>query len=243
MFKEVDIPVEKQFVNCKLFEAKENPKNTCVVLVHGWTSSDKKYLPLAEVLSKNGFNSLALTLRGHGESRYPLSLFSREDHLQDVVSAVEYMKKNYPNTKIVLLGKSYGGYLASLATKEVKVDFLILSQPALYPDEQFSQPTKRLIEQNPDIFRVTNQTPEKNRALSAIAEFENPILLIESENDEEVPRSTTILYEKYARKDKFLKVVLKDADHSLTKEEYKQVFYATLTDWVKKGDYSANSGE
>lgn len=230
--QEISIPILNQSLRCKLFAPNIEPRLT-MVIVHGWTSSNAKYVPLGERLASSGVATLAINLRGHGDSLYDLKQYSRSDHQQDIVTALDYMKKRFPNKKMCLLGKSYGGYLsASIASNDL-VDFLILSQPALYPDEGFGDSTLELIDAYPDVYRVSGQTPQSNRAIKAFSEFSNPTLFITSQLDEEVPKATTQNYLDFAQKN-ITKIELKNADHSLTRPNWREEFYIAVENWISE---------
>lgn len=230
--QEISIPVLNQSLHCKLFVPSIEPRLT-MVMVLGWTSSDARYLPLGERLASSGIATLAINLRGHGDSPYDLKQFSRSDHQRDVLAALDYMKKRFPKKRMCLLGKSYGGYLsASIATNQL-VDFLILSHPALYPDEGFSDSTLDLIDAYLGVYRVSGQTPQSNRAIKAFSEFSNPVLFITSELDEEVPKNTTQNYLDFSH-DQVTQVVIKDADHALTRPNWREEFYIAVENWISE---------
>ncbi|MBN1168692.1 alpha/beta fold hydrolase [Candidatus Woesebacteria bacterium] len=230
-YKEINIPVGKQYIKCKEFEPIGISKKTQLVVVHGWTSSDKKYLPLGDKLANIGIEVLVVNLRGHTNSPYNLRDFSRSQHEEDVVAAIKYSKKQHPDLTTALLGKSYGGYLSSIVAEREGVGVLILSQPALYPDREYDVPTKKLIDRDPNIFKQSRETPETNKALKGFSRFSGAVLFIESENDEEVPRATTRNYLKYSN-NQTTSVVLSSADHSLSQEHWREDFYKEVADWL-----------
>lgn len=230
--QDVAIPVSNQKLLCKLFVPNIEPRLT-MVMVHGWTSSDAKYVPLGERLASSGIATLAINLRGHSDSPYDLKQYSRSDHQRDVLAALDYMKKRFPKKKMCLLGKSYGGYLSASIARNDLVDFLILSQPALYPDEGFGDSTLELIDAYPDVYRVSGQTPQSNRAIKVFAEFSNPTLFITSELDEEIPKNTTQNYLDFTN-DRVTKIVIKDADHTLTRPDWREEFYRVIMEWLEK---------
>jgi len=232
-FKNITINVKDQHVECKLFTPKNDDRKVSVVISHGWTSSDKKYLPLGEMLVEQGISVLVVNLRGHGDSKYQLSDNSRKDHEEDIISAIRYMKETYPENKLALLGKSYSGYLAVIVSSKEDVDFLIMSQPALYPDGDYNIPTSDLIDKDPNIYKQTRGDTASNKALMSLSKFKNPVLFIESECDEEVTKGTTGRY-LINKRQNIKNVVLKDADHALTKEEYRDDFYNVVVDWLVK---------
>jgi len=177
----IQIPVGDEVLAGELFTP--NVVTASIVVCHGWTSNNTKYLPLAHQLLKLGVLTFAINLRGMGDSMYSIEKYSRKDHLNDLLAAIDYVAK-LNNKPIIVLGKSYGGYLSSLATDLRKIDFLILSQPALYPDVNFNSPNAELIRNNPDIFRSRGEKIMSNKALTAISLYKNPLYIIQSEHDE-----------------------------------------------------------
>ena len=79
-----------------------------IMLVHGWTGFKEMWDNFAPLLVENGFDVIAVDLRGHGDSdkpegEYTPEVFSKD--LYELVRAVGW-EKNF-----VLLGQSMGGYI------------------------------------------------------------------------------------------------------------------------------------
>ncbi|MBN1302097.1 MAG: alpha/beta hydrolase [Melioribacteraceae bacterium] len=87
-----------------------------VVMIHGggWASGDKSHLiPLAQKIAENGFAASTIEYRLSPEAKYPAAL-------QDISCAVYWIIRNralynIDTSKIMLLGCSSGGQLATLA--------------------------------------------------------------------------------------------------------------------------------
>jgi esterase/lipase len=232
MHSHITIPVDNQVLTGDLFMS-ERP-SAAMVICHGWTSKNQKYLPLAETLASKGISTFAMNLRGHGDSTYSIEQYARKDHLLDFVATIDYMKALVKDVPLFVLGKSYGGYLASFASTKRQIDFLILSQPALYPDRDFDYPNAELIRKNPDIFRSKNEKVDSNSALSAIRNFTRPIFIITSEHDEEV-FDTPLTYVSAAQHNpQFSTYMLKGSDHPLTQQAWKDDFYSQVVTWAQK---------
>ena len=228
----VVIPIGNERITGELFVPTADIAAT-MLLCHGWTSSNKKYLEPAKRLSSRGILSFALNLRGHGDSKYPLKKYSRQDHLTDVLAAVDYLRDLYPNKPLIALGKSYGGYLCAIASSLRTINYLILSQPALYPDADFSFPNEALIQKNPDIFRSKNESITSNRALKAVSQFDRPLLIIESEHDEvlfNIPK----LYIKASKNNKRRStIVIPETDHLFSRPEWLEDYYKKIIEWIE----------
>lgn len=204
-----------------------------VMFVHGWTSSQSKYIPRGKTVAKNvGCMVLTFDLRGHGKSGGELKDFSRLDHANDITKAHEFLKNHQlvDNNRIGLIGKSYGGYLVAYLASTLSPKTVILSAPALYPDKNFDQPTNQIIENDPDIIRQTNQTLHGNKALSSLHDYPGDVLIIEMENDEEIPQSTTSNYIKIIKNIKHKQI--KGSDHTMSNPRWDQEFVNIVSHWM-----------
>ena len=94
-----------------------------VILLHMMPADRKSWAPFQEVLLKHHLASLAIDLRGHGESvttksggKLDYKAFTDEQHrqcLHDVMAAVDWLvAKKYEKSQIMIGGGSIGGNLA-----------------------------------------------------------------------------------------------------------------------------------
>ncbi len=166
-------------------EAAQGPKYPLVILLHGLNRNETAWSDLPAVLVKAGYAVLALDLRGHGKStrttsnrRITWRLFEKEDWLQlpkDVAAIVHAFAHNedYPQVDgqhIVLIGEKLGANTAVLAAKRAgeAVKALVLVSPGL---------------------DYKGLTPSQ-----AILDFNHPVLLMTSQDDEYANKSTHGLY-------------------------------------------------
>jgi dienelactone hydrolase len=91
-----------------------------VILCHGFTGNNTDVLGLGEILMQEGFNALAFNYRGTWGSE---GMFTIANSLEDVVSAIHYVKSSYTirdfnvdPSSITVLGWSYGGGMALLGS-------------------------------------------------------------------------------------------------------------------------------
>lgn len=97
-------------------------KSLAVLCLHMMPATKESWSEFQEKLFDKGYSSLAIDLRGHGESinglgaRLDYKEFSNSEHaakIKDVAAAVSWMLKNGAETeKIVLIGASIGANLA-----------------------------------------------------------------------------------------------------------------------------------
>lgn len=102
---------------------------TVIVLIHGLFSSGRFFSSSALDLYKKGYNVLNLTLPGHemGQMGAPLQEYRRWLDYTDTL--LKYARTW--GDRVVVVGHSFGGALAVLASEQNLVDGLILLQPAL----------------------------------------------------------------------------------------------------------------
>lgn len=214
--------------------------NPTVLFVHGWSSSQTGYFHRAEAVAKTGAICMTFNLRGHGDSDGKLDQFSRVDHLNDVLTAYDYLTSlpTIDKRRVGIVGASYGGYLASISTTKRVVRWLVLRAPALYKDDGFNQPTASLIRKDIQVYRQSQIDPQYNLALKALTTFKNDVLLLECEKDTVVPHQTIENYKQALKHNtKYTYIVLPGADHELSSAEHKELFIdvlvETFTNWLK----------
>lgn len=226
------------------YPSKIQKTNPAVLFIHGWQSNQTGYFPRAEAVAKERVLCLTFDLRGHGQSDENLKTFSRKDHLNDVLAAYDFLisQSQVDQNKIGVVGASYGGYLASILTSRRKIKWLVLRAPALYPNTDFDLPTALLIEQKgEDIFKQ-KFLEQNNFVLESLRRYTNNALLIKCENDEIIPSQIILNYKKALQNNKnFNYELLKNADHSLSKEEDKLAFLNLLRKYFRRWLNAINS--
>lgn len=96
------------------FQRGVNIKETkgTIILIHGIRGTRCFYDSLAKILNKKGYNTLALDLRGHGESEGTVCTFGAKEKY-DIVNAIDQLIEQYNiSNKIGIWGQSLGGSVA-----------------------------------------------------------------------------------------------------------------------------------
>jgi len=136
--------------------------------------------------------------------------------------------------RIAVVGGSYGGYLATLLTRERDVRALGLRAPALYKDDDFDRP-KRQLNLDPDLpaYRRRRLEPSDNIALAAAARFEGDVLIVESEHDTVIPHPVIANYVRaFGGAASVEHEILRDADHGLSHKTWRRAWGDLLVRWV-----------
>jgi dipeptidyl aminopeptidase/acylaminoacyl peptidase len=205
-----------------------------VLFIHGWLSDMKGYVPRATAIANIGYICLIFDLRGHGGSDGKLGDVTAAGSLVDAIAAYDYLASlpEVDKDRIGVVGSSYGGYIATLLTEKRPVSALALRVPAIYRNETFTKPKVQEMRNDLTAYRQSAIHTKDNYALRALANYTRPVLLIESEKDEQIPHQTIENYRHAINpKSDVIDILMQGADHSLRRPEWKQKFIDILVDW------------
>lgn len=207
-----------------------------VLFVHGWGGSQAQYLARARRVSALGCVCLTFDLRGHAAGRANLASVTRAQNLDDLLAAYDRLVAHrfVDPASIALVGSSYGGYLASIATTLRPVRWLALRAPALYIDSGWETPKLELHRvQDLVQYRQQRVPAAENRALAACARFRGDALLVESEFDDLIPHAVIASYRDALGETRSLSYrLMKGADHGLTDPVAQQAYSDVLLHWL-----------
>lgn len=101
----------------------DNPNPKAVIqIVHGLKEHKKRYYEIAEFLNNNGYSVFMSDNRGHGYSvndEFPLGYMTDLNRMVlDQFEINQYIKEQYPNAKIYMIGHSFGSMLARCYLQE-----------------------------------------------------------------------------------------------------------------------------
>jgi uncharacterized protein len=206
-----------------------------VLFVHGWGGSQEQYLARAREVAALGCVCLTFDLRGHARTEPQHETVTREHSLRDVIAAYDVLadQRAVDGSAIAVVGSSYGGYLAAILSSLRPVRWLALRAPALYKDEDWTLPKRRLNSDQLAAYRRGPVEAASNRALRACAAFKGDVLIIESENDDIVPHPVIANYlAAFERTHSLTYRVIEGADHGLSEEPWQQAYTSLLVSWA-----------
>jgi uncharacterized protein len=211
-------------------------KMPAVLFVHGWGGDQSQYLSRAREIAGLGCMCLTFDLRGHARTQPQHETVSRADSLCDVLAAYDVVAgcRGVDRGAIAVVGSSYGGYLAAIATSLRPVKWLALRAPALYLDDGWELP-KRQLNKDPELraYRRRLVRPDENRALKACAQFAGDVLIVASENDAIIPTPVTDSYREACLHARSLTSrVIAGADHGLSEVQAQQAYTSLLVNWL-----------
>lgn len=205
------------------------------LFVHGWGGNQDDDLDCAEEIARLGCLCFTFDLRGHAGSDARQEEVTRQDGLQDVIAAYDFLAAHplVDRSAIGVVGVSYGGYLSTLLTVERPVQWLGLRVPALYPDRDWDTPKALLDKKKVGAYRKRFHGPRRDRALNACASFEGDVLIVESEFDGHVPHTAIASYMgAFHRAGSLSHRVIRGADHAMRAPEHRKTYKTLLIHWV-----------
>lgn len=106
------------------------PGRGMVLLVHSLRSNRVEMLSRAQFLHEQGYGSLLIDLRAHGETPGDRITFGARE-AQDVEAAVDFLRDAFPGERIGAIGVSLGAAAIVLAGKPLRLDAVVLE--SLHP--------------------------------------------------------------------------------------------------------------
>ena len=235
----IEIPVNGDSIDGTLIAPAAVKKGRpAALLVHGWGGCQEQYLPSARAIAALGYACLIFDLRGHAETRGQYETVTREDNLHDVTAAFDLLSRvpGVDRQSIAVVGASYGAYLGALLLYLRPVCRLALRAPALYKDDDWEQP-KRKLHVDPDFaaYRRLALRAEDNRALGACAQFFGDALVVECEHDEVIPHPAVANYiAALANAHSLTYRMIEGADHGLTQQSWELAYTELLVGWLSE---------
>ena len=125
--EEVEIPTSDDIsINCLLLK-QPNPKGV-ILYLHGNRGSNQRCLYQAESgLAGNGFDILMPDYRGYGKTEG--KIYSEKQMQSDAQAVYDYLLKNYPEDKIIIVGYSMGTGMATKLAAKNNPNHLFLIAP------------------------------------------------------------------------------------------------------------------
>ena len=207
------------------------------LFVHGWGGDQEEDLGHAEEIARLGCVCFTFDLRGHAESDARREEVTRQDGLNDVTAAYDFLASQplINADAIGVIGTSNGGYLSALLTEDRPVRWLALRVPALYPDENWDVPKARLNKDDVRAYREQIRAPRDDRALAACEVFEGDVLIVQSGEDDRIPTEVILSYQAaFKRASSFTHRIIPGASHAMRDPADQRVYATILINWLEE---------
>lgn len=206
-----------------------------IIVVHGFTShmNSKSYTKIIDDLNKNHISSFRFDLYAHGESEGQFEKLTTSEAVDDVLNAINYLKR-LGYLKIGLLGGSFGGISSIIAASKSKdIILLALKSPVVNFKEKYEmidgqsmledwkkKGLRHIIKGN-KVFKLNYTFFEdslKNDGYKAATHIIIPTFIVHGDQDESVPLKQSIKLAKIIPKCRL--EIIKGADHSYTNPDH-----------------------
>lgn len=207
-----------------------------ILFVHGWGGSQEHDLVRAREAAGLGCVCLTFDLRGHEATAAQWETVSRAQNLADLLAAYDWLAAHpsVDRESMVVVGISYGGYLAAILSAMRPVRWLALRSPALYMDDGWDLP-KRQLHRDTDLpaYRRQRIDAANNRALRACAGFRGDALVVEAEHDAIIPHAVIENYiAALGQAHSLTARMLSGADHGLSDKASQKAYTGVLIKWL-----------
>jgi len=236
--EEIEFEVKGDKLRGTLFTPVGRGPHPAVVFYHGRNSSRQSYLPIGAQLAENGITAFCFDFRGHGESEGDPEKIQIEDLWLDTTKAFDFLRKrsgveyddegNYGLCG-VSMGGDFAATLAGIWSQNVKS--LVLRAPTAYTLETGTEPIDTLGR----ILKLRRDW-KAARVFNYVKHFQGELLIVASQNDEEIPQALIQDYLDHAMSAKEKEVyMIKGTGHNLgdvdspARLEFKKV----VVDWFK----------
>ncbi len=217
----------------------EGTNDEVVLVLPGFTSKKSKYAKMSELIRKQvGSSILVIDYSGHGDSPFVLEELTGNQNFSEVVRAFDWIRDNYPSSKITVLGTSYGGLHATLLTKYREFDNIILRVPAAYDEKYTYTPIGKIPDPHSTSYRenADNFKDLKHHWMfTGVNAVKNRKLVITHEFDTICPKVSTDAFIEAFQADTWEYPGLQHGfSNSDITEDEETAYYQKMIDWMHK---------
>jgi len=218
----------------RLFEPENNDRDWRVLWLQGFTSTIEGHTEGVVRLAEATSTTFAmLEYAGHGNNPIQLDDASRKQQFNEVTGVYDELKK-LGYTKIIVIGGSFGSYMASLLVSVREAQALVLRAPANYPEEEFELAYRDTAAARKDkdhyLYRQSIDENYSNNAIEEVRGFAGPTFVLEHEKDEVINASIPKSYYNAAQQGNYL--VIPGVKHSPKQMPNPQEYFELIELWV-----------
>jgi esterase/lipase len=226
---------EGQKMEASLFIPEGTGPFPAVIILPGFSSNEKRFFDLAEMLRNAHIATLTLNMRGHGESEGELYSTTASDLAKDAIPAYDFLavRPDIDPARIGISGSSFGAMVGALTSEVRPVKSLLLRAPATYSKKMMITPFKEIADNEKTIFRNSQDEVIKSAAIRAIDRYTGNLLVVASGNDDVIPYLIPQMYYDRAINSARREIeILEGAPHSLSPTpEFKAKFNDRALKW------------
>lgn len=228
--KNVDIPCLGYQLKADFYD---NGSDKVILSLIGWSSAKSRYADLLTgICQRTGMSALVFDYSGHGESNFPLSKTRPAQHFLEVICAYDYLRENYPNAEIIVMGASYGGYMAAILNQFRPVKRQVIRVPGLYKPEDFYSYAPDWRNDSLYEYRRDPKLVASNPLFKKAKEYKGTTLVVVHEKDEQIPSFITDEYIKAYEADVYLAKGLMHSFGEDPPREKVEAYQKAIADWL-----------
>lgn len=219
----------------RLFEPDESHnREWCVLWLQGFRSTIEGHTDgVVRMAEATNTPFAMLDYAGHGTHPIALDEASRQQQFNEVLGVYDELVK-LGFTKFIVIGGSFGGYLAALLVGSRTAEALVLRAPANYPEDEFMLPYRDTAAGREDaghqLYRQSIDDHYVNDAVQAVADFGGDTFVMEHEKDEVISSSIPKSYFNAAQHGNYL--VIRGVKHSPKLMENPEKYFAIIEQWL-----------
>lgn len=207
--QDFSLQLQEDIVPWRLLTPDDAGTEYCVLWLQGWTSSmDAHREGVERMAKKSGLAFATLDYAGHGLHALPIEESTRKQQYTEVVAVFDELKQR-GYEKIIVIGGSFGAYMAALLTSNRPVHAAVLRAPANYMDEEFETPYKHTLRHTDHAAyekAKRSGTFLDSLAVEALRNFNGYTYVLEHELDNVVPAEVPKRYFAVAKHGNYLLV-------------------------------------
>lgn len=200
------------------FKPIQQPPRAIIILIHGVGGAKEHFFKLAAKLKDEGFASVALDNRAHGESDGEYVTYGYFEKY-DVAQIVSFLKVKYPDTPIGVWGASMGGAIGLQAMElDARIEFGVIEStftnlPQITYDYQKRYSAGLGLRFATDFAleragKIAKFDPLKVSPLASVKNIEQPVFFAHGRDDRRISHNYgKQLYDAVASQEKYWEVV------------------------------------
>jgi len=230
--KHTSIPVAGYSVQADWHEGAND--NAILLTFVGFGSSKKRSSEfVANVVESTGLSASVVDFSGHGESPFDIDETTPAQHLMEATKAYDWLKTNYPERTIQVMGTSYGGFIAAYLTRFRPVEKLVLRTPAIYEPQDFYTTHQYIDKLAVREYRKNTEALKRHPLFLQEAVTTSSTFLVVHGEDASVPAETTDVYREEFNAETYTAEGFAHAfrDPSNPQDRIAE-YYSTVCDWL-----------
>lgn len=218
----------------RLYTPDNTHKDWAVLWLQGFTSTIDGHKEGCErMCAASNITFAILNYAGHGNHPVKLEDATRKQQFEEVCMVYDELI-NRGFKKIIVIGGSFGGYMAALLVGARQPATVVLRAAANYKDEEFEYPYFKTTESKEgeakDLYRQSIDEAYSNKATEALKAYDGTSYIIEHEKDTVIHANIPKSYYHVARHSSY--ILIRGLEHSPKRMPNAAKYYDVMEHWI-----------